>query len=401
MNILSISTVFPNPSEENLGLFVRARLEGLAARASVRVLAPVPLVDYARIRASRGDRPVCPPCPREGRLEVFHPRWFYPPGGGVLNALFLFLRLLAPAWRLDTASPIDLIDAHFGYPDGIAAALLAAWPGPGGTPRPRRPFTVTLRGNEIMHGRYRFRRMAMRWALRRAARVIAVSEALREYAISLGVEPSKTRTIPNGIDTAVFHPHPLPAQRAPRRGSGPKQILSAGYLIERKGHHHAIRATAALRARGVDCELEVAGGPGREGKFEDRLRRLAAELGLESAVHFLGVVPPARLAELMSAADVFCLASSREGWPNVVNEALACGTPVVATNVGGVPDLIPSGEFGYVVPAGDQNALENALETALGRDWDREAIARWGASRSWDQVAAEVAALFGEVIAGP
>jgi teichuronic acid biosynthesis glycosyltransferase TuaC len=395
VNILSISTVFPNPSEENLGLFVRARLEGLAARASVRVLAPVPLVDYARIR---GKRPLASGAPSgpahwprghpEGRLEVFHPRWFYPPAGGALNALFLFLRLLAPASHLDTASPIDLIDAHFGYPDGIAAALLAA--------RMRRPFTVTLRGNETMHGRYRFRRMAMRWALRRAARVIAVSEALREYAISLGVEPSRIRTIPNGVDTVVFHPHPRPEARG-----APKQILSAGYLIERKGHHHAIRATAALRARGVDCELQVAGGPGREGRFEDQLRRLVAELGLESAIHFLGVVPPARLAELMSAADVVLLPSSREGWPNVVNEALACGTPVVATNVGGVPDLIPSGEFGYVVPAGDQSALENALERALGRDWDREAIARWGASRSWDKVAAEVAALFGEVIAGP
>jgi glycosyltransferase involved in cell wall biosynthesis len=92
----------------------------------------------------------------------------------------------------------------------------------------------------------------------------------------------------------------------------------------------------------------------------------------------------------MSAADVFCLASTREGWPNVVHEALACGTPVVATDVGAVPDLIPEPCYGLVVPVNDEAALEAALQTALHKDWDRPRIAAWGQRRSWEQVAREV-----------
>lgn len=215
--------------------------------------------------------------------------------------------------------------------------------------------------------------------------MITVSGALRDFALALGVTPERVRVIPNGVDTSVFHPRPRS-----RPADGSKIILSAGYLIERKGHHHVIRALARLRARGVDCELWIAGGPGREGQFEERLRSLTAELKLEGAVRFLGAVPPPRLAELMSQAGVFCLASSREGWPNVVNEALACGAPVVATRIGGVPDLLRSPDYGIIVEPGDQEGLEAALEAALSREWDREAIARWGQSRSWEMVAREV-----------
>jgi teichuronic acid biosynthesis glycosyltransferase TuaC len=113
-------------------------------------------------------------------------------------------------------------------------------------------------------------------------------------------------------------------------------------------------------------------------------------LGLADHVHFVGGVPPEVLAEYMSAADVFCLASSREGWPNVVHEALGCGTPVVASDVGGVPDLIPSQDYGTIVPIGNQEELETALRNALLHEWNRPAIAAWAQSRSWQQVASEV-----------
>jgi teichuronic acid biosynthesis glycosyltransferase TuaC len=107
-------------------------------------------------------------------------------------------------------------------------------------------------------------------------------------------------------------------------------------------------------------------------------------------VHFAGALSPDRIADLMCAADVFCLASDREGCPNVVREALACGTPVVATRVGAVPELIPNSRYGVTVSPGDDAALQRALEFALSRTWDRKAIADWGASRTWDNVADEV-----------
>ncbi len=115
-------------------------------------------------------------------------------------------------------------------------------------------------------------------------------------------------------------------------------------------------------------------------------------------MHLLGWVNRDRLADLMTAADVFCLASFTEGWPNVVNEALACGTPVVATRVGAVPQMLPSEDYGSIVPARNVAALEEALGRALARSWDRDRIAAWGRSRSWDTVAEEVIGVMDKIM---
>ncbi len=107
-------------------------------------------------------------------------------------------------------------------------------------------------------------------------------------------------------------------------------------------------------------------------------------------MRILGNLPPDALARLFNAADVFCLASSREGWPNVLHEAMACGAPAVAVDVGAVPDMIPSDKYGLVVPPDIPGALQNALEKALRQSWDRNEIAALGQARSWDPVAREV-----------
>lgn len=381
MNILSFTTVFPNPAAPYLGLFVANRLERIAAIENVNVVAPVIRWDYRQ----RGARSI-PARRRQGEVEVFHPRWIHLPRGGALNGFLLALGSLPAVWRIGRRN-IDVIDAHFGHPEAFAAALLSM--------AIRRPFVVTLRGSEAIHYRYPLRRLAMSWALRRAARVIAVSEKLRQLAVSLGVDPLRAVTIPNGVDVAVFHPRDRHAVRA-RAGIAPetKVLLTAGNLIAEKGHHRVIEALRALRLRGIPAELFVAGGPGREGgaRYAADLRDAAAAPSLAGRVHFLGRIAPAQMAEYMCAADVFCLASSREGWPNVVHEALACGTPAVCTDVGAVPDLVPSPQFGYVVPRDDQPALEAALERALAVEWDRAAIAARAGSRTWDRVAREALA---------
>lgn len=383
LRVLSVCSVFPSPAEPVRGIFVRSRLQHMAAEAQICVLSPAALVDYARLRAAPfGARGVPHRC-RDGRLNVLYPRWWYPPMGGALNAGFLFARLLPAALRLRRAFPFDLIDAHFGYPEGIAAAMLARALG--------RPLFVTLRGNETMHCRKSGVRRLMAWALRNASRVIAVSERLRQFAISLGADPARAKTIPNGVDSSVYFPQNREqARRQFHIATDARVIVSAGYLIPRKGHHLAVRAVKALRDRGCPTQFLIAGAPGREGACEGLIRQTIAEMGVGDCVRLLGELPPAEVAALMSAADVFCLASSREGWPNVVHEAMACGTPVVATNVGAVPELIPSEQFGLVAAPGDQASLENALHAALRREWDRQAIAAWAHSRSWQRVAREV-----------
>jgi glycosyltransferase involved in cell wall biosynthesis len=151
----------------------------------------------------------------------------------------------------------------------------------------------------------------------------------------------------------------------------------------------------------VQPQLLIAGGPGPEGQYENYLRNLVAHHGLTESVRFLGAVPAATMAEIMSASDVLCLASTNEGWPNVVHESLACGTPVVATDVGAVPAMLDEGRYGMVVPVNDPLSLKQALEEALAKHWDRPAIAAWAQNRGWSQVAAEVLEEMQVMLAGP
>ena len=242
LNVLSLSTEFPNPSEPGKGLFVRARLEALALYTRLLVVAPIATLDYAN---PGGDLLAAVRVPRERKergLQVMHPRWLYPPYGGWTNAFFLSVRLLPILVRLRARRPINVIDAHFAHPEGVAAVLLG------------RLFdlcvVVTIRGSELRYRRHPFRRFWMSWSLRRADGVIAVSDGLRELAIDLGVDPRRVRTVPNGIDATLFFRRDRLACRA-RHGISEKDrvILSAGDLAELKGHHRIIAARERDRRR--------------------------------------------------------------------------------------------------------------------------------------------------------
>jgi teichuronic acid biosynthesis glycosyltransferase TuaC len=383
--ILSLSCVFPNPADPGFGLFVRARLHRLGQAAQAKAIAPVALIDLASSAHARFGRRGIPFRRRDGDLEILHPAWIYPPGGFALNPGLLFLRVLPLAWRLRRSFDFQIIDSHFGFPDGIAAALLSKALGV--------PFTITLRGSEVVHAGYRWRRKLMAWSMRKASRVFAVSERLRQFALALGVESGRAKTVPNGVDPACFHPRDRDeCRRKHGIAADAKVVLSAGTLIELKGHHRVARAVAEIRKRGIAADLLIAG---RSGRYAGELRKQIAELEIEKHVRLMGELSSEQLAELMSASDVLCLASSREGCPNVVLEAMACGTPVVATNVGAVEEMVGGPEHGLVVPPGDAAALEQALFEAFEtRRWDREGIRAWAHSRTWDRVTEELVSEF-------
>jgi len=383
LRILSFTTVYPRPGNPRLGVFVRARLRALAEYADVAVVAPAAVIDYGNPKRRFLSLSETPVSRFDDSMRVLHPRWIYPPLIGWSHPWWLAAFSAPSIARLRNEFPFDIIDAHFGYPDAAAAHRLARRFGV--------PFTITLRGNETFHAGDPRKRSRMCAALQAAARVIAVSEPLRQFAISLGVDPARTVVIPNGIDATVFHPRGHAASRA-RVGMDDKElnVLSAGYLIERKGHHRVVEALPDLIKQGLNVRLWIVGDPGAEGDFAGEIRRCVARCGVGDRVNFVPAVAPAELACYMSACDLFCLASSREGWPNVVNEALACGAPVVATGVGGIPAMIPDPRFGIIVPIGDAAALRAALAEGLRKNWDREAIARQGLSRGWEQVGREV-----------
>jgi len=155
-------------------------------------------------------------------------------------------------------------------------------------------------------------------------------------------------------------------------------------LVERKGFHRVIECLPALRRRYPELCYLIVGGPSPEGDWSGRLREQVAALGLEDCVRFLGPVAPGELKFPLSAADVFVLATRNEGWANVLLEAMACGLPVVATDVGGNAEVVCAPELGRLVPFGDSGALATAITEALGRDWDRDAIVAHARRNAWE-----------------
>lgn len=375
IKLLVFSTVFPNAAQPHHGVFVRERMRGLPPEAEVQVVAPTPWFPFVS-GLRPGFRPVVPREEIQDGVRVLHPKYLSIPGIlKCLDGVFLFLSTLPALIRLRKSFPFEAIDAHFIYPEGLAAVLHGRVF--------RVPVLITLRGMLPLLVRYRLRRPQLRFALKRAARLIAVSGSLERDARALGAD--RVRVIENGIDPQLFAPiDRIEARRALGLPEDGPLLVSVGTLAPRKGFHLVMEAMAGLRP---DLRFAIVGGPGAEGAMESELRALAAKLGIEDRVIFAGPRGRSELAAWYSAADLFVLASGHEGCPNVVLEALACGTPVVATPVGNVPELV--GQDGIVVERQVPN-LAAAIQEALSRDWDQDAIRARIEPRTWAAVGREV-----------
>ncbi|MFL6193315.1 MAG: glycosyltransferase family 4 protein [Thermoanaerobaculia bacterium] len=381
LRVLLFSVVFPNAAQPHYGTFVRERMRGLPAGVDVRVVAPKPWFPFVS-GLRPGFRPEVPREEDHDGVRVFHPRFLSFPGFlKCLDGLLLFLCTLPLLRRLRREERFDVIDAHFVYPDGLAAVLAGLVL--------RVPVTITLRGMLPLLVPFRLRRPQLRFALRRASRIVAVSESLKRDAVALGIPGEKIRVIENGIDPAAFHP--IDRTEARRSLGLPKYgplLASVGTLAPRKGFHLVMEAMAKLRRTWPTLRFAVVGGDGPEGSQGAELRALAARLGLQERVIFAGPRKSAELASWYCAADLFVLATAHEGCPNVVLEALACGTPVVATPVGNIPELLAGPDSGIVVER-TVEALAAGLDQALKRAWDPDKVRARVASRTWAVVSRE------------
>lgn len=384
IRVLLFSTVFPNAAQPHHGAFVRERMRGLpAGEAEVRVVAPTPWFPFAS-GLRPGFRPEVPAEEVQDGVRVYHPRFLSIPGVlKCLDGLFLFFWTLPLLLRLRREFPFQVIDAHFVYPEGLAAALAGLVL--------RVPVTITLRGMLPLLVPFRLRRPQLRFALRRAARIIAVSEPLKRDAVALGIPPERVRVIENGIDPEVFEARDrIEARRRLCLAKYGPLLVSVGTLAPRKGFHLVIEAVARCARRWPALRFAIVGGDGPEGAMGAELRQLAARLGIADAVIFAGPRESSELADWYSAADLFVLATAHEGCPNVVLEALACGTPVVATPVGNIPELIDSPRVGLLVER-TVESISQGIARGLDRNWDREAVRARIASRTWRAVGREVA----------
>lgn len=299
----------------------------------------------------------------------------------VLNSV-VASRQLTP--RVRRFSP-DLVLAYWVYPDGHAALRTARRLGV--------PCVVGARGSDI-HVRSGINAYMTRRTIAGVDGLLTVSKAMRAAAIrQFGASVERTHTISNGFNTEIFRPLDRAAMRS-KLGieQDTRLVIYVGRLVESKGLRELVEAHARLVLREPKLRLALIG----DGVMREQLGALISARGLNASVLLAGGREPDQVAEWIAAADLLTLPSWSEGYPNVVVEAIACGRPVVATDVGGTREIIDSSN-GILIPARDVDALEIALDDALQRSWDHAAIAA-AMRRTWDDVGAETLAFCEQVI---
>jgi teichuronic acid biosynthesis glycosyltransferase TuaC len=345
------------------GIFVETRLRKLveSGAVSARVVAPCPWFPSASPKfGAYSDFARTPRTETRYGIEIDHPSYPLLPKIGMSSApLAIFVAVLPRLRRqIRDGGDFDLIDAHYFYPDGIAAILLGR--------ALDRPVVITARGTDLnVISTYAVPRRWIQWAARHAAGLVTVSAGLKQRLIALGTPPERVRVLRNGVDLAMFRP---PADReAARRALGFTRptLLAVGNLIPLKRHALIVEALAHLP--GID--LVIAG----DGPERPRIEALVGLLGLADRVRLLGRMEQESLPGIYGAADLLVHPSLREGWPNVLLESMACGTPVLATNFDSAGEIIGAPEAGRVLAEATPTGLAGAVERLLAAPPKREA----------------------------
>jgi glycosyltransferase involved in cell wall biosynthesis len=251
---------------------------------------------------------------------------------------------------------------------------------------------ITARGTDVnLIPEHWLPRQLILWAGRHAAGIVTVARALKDRLVALGLPEERVEVLRNGVDLKFFRQTDRDGSRR-RLGFRRATLLSVGNLVPLKGHDLAIRALTLL----PEMDLVIVGdGPERKA-----LAALAEESGLHDRVSFAGALAQEELREYYCAADALVLASSREGWPNVLLEAMACGTPVVATRVGGTPEVVSAPHAGVLMTERTSEGLAQAVRGLFARHPDRAATRRYAEGFDWGATTAGQLELFGQILSG-
>ena len=388
MNVLVFTTLYPNAEQPHHGIFVENRLRHVLAVSgyTAHVVAPVPWFPSSNPRFGPYAAHARVPKNEERHgLYVDHPRYPVIPRVGMSFAPYLlYLAARRHVRELCThGKHFDVIDAHYFYPDGVAAALLGREFG--------LPVMITGRGTDLnLIPRYALPRRAIQWAAQQADALVTVCAALRDDLAAIGVDPQRVTVLRNGVDLDMFRRDEGARERL-RAELEPPVLLSVGHLIARKGHELVIRALAEI-GRG---SLIIAG----EGPEEGRLRAVAESLGIVDRIRFVGRIEHTQLPDYYSAADVLVLASRREGWPNVLLESMACGTPVVATGVNGTPEVVRAPEAGRIAESRTVVSIASAVATVLAHQPKACNVRQYAENFSWHATAMGQSDLLRQIVA--
>jgi teichuronic acid biosynthesis glycosyltransferase TuaC len=379
MRVLAITKIFPNAAEPLSAPFNRQQFAALAKHCDLEVMATIPWFPGAGLVArwsSAGKLAAVPRRDRIAGIDVRHTRTLFVPRLAHVAWGPLYAASIAPSLHRYRGK-VDVVLGSWAYPDGFAAVIAARLLGV--------PAVVKLHGSDInVIAKLPGPRQLTAWALAHAARVVAVSRALADEVVALGVTRDRVSIVMNGVDGALFHPRDRAAART-ELGLPPGPLaLYVGNLKSDKGVLDLAAAWPKVAQAVPDASLAIVGdGPAR-GQLEAQLPPRATLYGPQ---------PLSQIPLWMAACDVLVLPSHAEGTPNVVLEALASGRRVVASSVGGIPALITAEALGALVPPRNPDALAEALTLALRTPYDPAQVAELGARGGWEPSAAALHAV--------
>jgi teichuronic acid biosynthesis glycosyltransferase TuaC len=394
MKILVISSLFPSAVAPTAGNFIKERMFRVGKTNPIVVIAPQVWspFDWLIRLIKPGFRKLAVDHEVMDGVEIHRPKVLSIPGiFKSLDGHLMAMGMRSVFERLRKDFQPEIIDAHFAYPDGFAAAVLAE--------RSRLPLAITLRGSKDQRLMGTNLEGRVKTALEKATTIICVSEDLKaSIAAPLGFS-KKTRVVGNGVDDVRYFPESKQEARLKLGVEANAEVLiSVGNLIEQKGFHRVIELIPSLLTRFPNLYLLVVGGEIPNDPTRENIEVQIKKLGLEKHVRVCGRIMPAEMKWYYSAADVFVLATVFEGWANVFLEAMACGLPVVTTDVGGNREVVCDETLGIVLPFGDAMALERGIETALRFPWDRKAIRSHAEANSWQSRVASLNGHFNELL---
>lgn len=390
VHLLVLTTLYPGSAMPLNAVFVRTRMERFAARHGHRltVVAPVPWFPRLPFKISKAYDAFARSPLKEmpWGYPLYHPRYLVTPKVGMRHyGSWMASGVRRLVHDLHAADPFDAIDGHYVYPDGTAATRLGS--------ELALPVVLSARGTDLnLYPQIPSIVPLIKENLNACRHLVCVCGELRDVALGLGMPASKVSVIGNGVDAARFHRgDKAEARIALGIPADATVVLSVGHMTERKGFHLLIEACARIPRK--DLLLVIAGDGPQRGELE----RLAASTGLGSRVRFAGAVKNEALPPWYQGADLFALASSREGWPNVLCEAQASGLPAVATKVWGIPEIVKDNSLGVLVGERSVEGLRAGLEEALSRAWNNAHVEAAGRARTWDAVADDLAPIFGSL----
>ena len=383
MKILAVTTMYPNRIQPVHAVFIKQRLMHIKRYCDLTIICPIPYFPYCwKLERYRHRRSI-PLYENHEGINVYYPRYFsIPKYLKPMEAFFITLKLLA--FIKKKKIEFDIIEAHLPFPEGIASVLIGKIF--------KKPVSITLRGHDInLLPMFPVRKRMIQYTLNNCSAIFSVADALKKGAEKIGINGDRIEVLGNGVDPDRFFL--LDKKESRKRLDLPqdkKIILCVGHLVERKGFHLVVDAVAGLiKEHGLKVLLVIIGEAGEEGDFSSQIKNRIKINKIESAVLLPGAIKNENLVFWYNAADLFCLASSKEGWANVLLESLACGTPVVATDVWGTPEVINNLEVGILVKR-DCAEIAAAIHRAINQNWDRVYLNKYANNFTWENISKKI-----------